>query len=145
MQSEDLELKTQQYARKYPFLKGLIISELKDDVEIYKYIASDLQFKQETNDNFLNGLRGGMNELYNDFKGQFNKLGECKNFEISVMYDQYFVRKVQICDSLLLIVICETARLDMGSLGLMCADYEANFNKIKDVINKISHPQQMSK
>jgi hypothetical protein len=42
MQSQDLELKTLQYARKYPFLKGLMISELKDDVEIYKYIASDL-------------------------------------------------------------------------------------------------------
>lgn len=63
------------------------MSELEDDVEIYKYIAADLEFKQETNENFLNGLRGGMNELYNDFKGQFNKLGDCNNFEISVMYD----------------------------------------------------------
>jgi hypothetical protein len=82
-----LEIKTLQYARKYPFIKGLIVSELEDDVEIYKYIADDLEFKQETNDNFLNGLRGGMNELYSDFKGQFNKLGDCNNFEISVMYD----------------------------------------------------------
>ncbi len=63
-----------------PFIKALILSELEDDVEIYKYIAADLEFKQEKNDNFLNGLRGGMNELFNDFKGQFKKLGECQNF-----------------------------------------------------------------
>jgi hypothetical protein len=87
MQSQDLEDKTMQYVRKLPFIKGLILSELEDDVEIYKYVAKDLQFKQETNDNFLNGLRGGMNELFNDFKGQFNKLGDCQNFQVSVMYD----------------------------------------------------------
>jgi len=87
MQANDLEQKTQQYVRKYPFIKGLIVSELEDDVEIYKYIESDLEFKQETTDNFLICLRGGMNELYNDFKGQFNKLGDCNNFQVSVMYN----------------------------------------------------------
>ena len=51
-----------------PFVKAIILSELEDDVEIYKYIAKDLQFKNEVNENFLNGLRGGMNELYTDFK-----------------------------------------------------------------------------
>jgi hypothetical protein len=45
MQSQDLEQKTLLYVRKLPFIKGLILSELEDDVEIYKYIASDLQFK----------------------------------------------------------------------------------------------------
>lgn len=39
MQSADLENKTQQYVRKHPFIKALILSELEDDVEIYKYIA----------------------------------------------------------------------------------------------------------
>lgn len=68
-------------------MKGIILSELEDDVEIYKYIAEDLQFKNEVSDNYLNGLRGGMNELYNDFKGQFNKLGECKDFSVAVMYN----------------------------------------------------------
>ena len=105
----------------------MILSELEDDGEIYKYIASDLQFKQETNENFLNGLRGGMNELYNDFKGQFNKLGDCQNFQVSVMYDQYFVRKMQIGKNILLIVICETASLDIASLDTMCGDYRTNF------------------
>mgnify|MGYP001589361686 CR=1 FL=1 len=110
-----------------PFIKAVILSELEDDVEIYKYIASDLEFKQETNDNFLNGLRGGMNELYTDFKGQFNKLGDCQNFQVSVMYDQYFVRKMQIGKNILLIVIAETDSLDIGSLDSMCSDYRTNF------------------
>ena len=123
-------MKTQQYVRKHPFIKGLIISELEDDVEIYKYIAPDLEFKSETNENFLNGLRGGMNELYNDFKGQFNKLGDCTNFQVNVMYDTYFVRKMQIGRNILLIAICKTDALDIGSLDLMCNDYKQNFQKV---------------
>ena len=106
-----------------PYVKAIIISELEDDVEIYKYIAEDIEFKSEVNDNFLNGLRGGMNELYTDFKGQLKKLGDCENFQVSVMYDQYFVRKMQIGKTLLMIVICETKSLDVGALDLMCADF----------------------
>ena len=68
-----------------------------------------------------------MNELYNDFKGQFNKLGDCQNFQVSVMYDQYFVRKMQIGKNILLIVICETVSLDIASLDTMCGDYRTNF------------------
>ena len=68
MQSPDLESKVLQYIRKMPFIKAIIVSELEDDVEIYRYIAPDLEFKSEVTDNFLNGLRGGMNELYTDFK-----------------------------------------------------------------------------
>ena len=70
-----------------PFIKAIMLSELEDDVEIYKYISGDIEFKSEMNENFLNGLRGGMNELYNDFKSQLKKLGECENFQVSVMYD----------------------------------------------------------
>ena len=69
MQSEELNVKTQQYVKKMPYVKAIILSELEDDVEIYKYIAEDIEFKSEVTDNFLNGLRGGMNELYTDFKG----------------------------------------------------------------------------
>ena len=68
MQSADLEQKTLYFIRKMPFLKAIILSELENDVEIYKYISKDIEFKNEVNDNFLNGLRGGMNELYTDFK-----------------------------------------------------------------------------
>ena len=110
-----------------PFVKAIILSELEDDVEIYKYIAEDLEFKNEVNDNFLNGLRGGMNELYTDFKGQLKKLGDCENFQVSVMYNQYFVRKQQIGKAILLIVICETKSLDMGALNMMCQDFTVNF------------------
>ncbi len=80
MQSPDLEQKTQYYIKKMPFIKAIMISELEDDVEIYKYISEDLEFKKKVDENFLNGLRGGMNELYTDFKGQLKKLGDCNNF-----------------------------------------------------------------
>lgn len=125
-----------------PFIKAVILSELEDDVEIYKYIAGDLEFKQETNENFLNGLRGGMNELYTDFKGQFHKLGDCQNFTVSVMYDQYFVRKMQIGKNILLIIIAETDTLDIGSLDSMCADYRSNFAKVDRFIDDINKQQQ---
>ena len=82
------------FVRRMPFVKGIILSELTDDVEVYRYLAEDVQFKAEANENFLGGLRSGMNELYSDFKVQFSKLGECNNFKIGVMYDQYFVKKV---------------------------------------------------
>ena len=61
-----------------PYLKALILSEIQNDVEIYRYInTKDIQFKDELSgdiDGFLNGLRGGMNELFTDFKKQFQKL-----------------------------------------------------------------------
>ena len=53
-----------------PYLKALILSELQNDVEIYRFINThDIVFKNEdVTENFLNGLRGGMNELFIDFK-----------------------------------------------------------------------------
>ena len=138
MQSADLEQKTQQYIRKMPFIKAIILNELNDDVEIYKYIAEDLEFRGEVNENFLNGLRGGMNELYTYFKSQLQKLGDCENFQVSVMYNQYFVRKMQIGKNILLIIICETKSLDMGALDMMCSDYKTNFLKVDKFIEEIN-------
>eukprot|EP00352_Strombidinopsis_acuminata_P008533 CAMPEP_0176372746 /NCGR_PEP_ID=MMETSP0126-20121128/25592_1 /TAXON_ID=141414 ORGANISM="Strombidinopsis acuminatum, Strain SPMC142" /NCGR_SAMPLE_ID=MMETSP0126 /ASSEMBLY_ACC=CAM_ASM_000229 /LENGTH=124 /DNA_ID=CAMNT_0017732683 /DNA_START=62 /DNA_END=436 /DNA_ORIENTATION=- len=120
-----------------PFVKAIILSELNDDVCIFKYIAKDLKFKNEANENFLNGLRSGMNELYTDFKAQFNKLGECNNFQVSVMYDEYFLKKVQIGKNLLMITICDTDTLDMGALDLLFTDFQKNFTQIDDLIEKI--------
>ena len=55
-----------------PYMKALILSEISNDLEIYCHInKSDLELKHEITDNFLNGLRGGMNELFTDFKKQF--------------------------------------------------------------------------
>ena len=57
------------YVHKMPYLKALLISELTNDVEIYRYInTKDIAFKNEISENFLNGLRGGMNEIFTDFK-----------------------------------------------------------------------------
>ena len=71
-----LEEKTNQYAQKMPYLKALIVSELQNDIEIFRFINNyDIVFKQEVlDDNFISGLRGGMNELFTDFKKQFQKL-----------------------------------------------------------------------
>ena len=59
-----------------PYLKALIVSELQNDIEIFRFINNyDIVFKQEVlDDNFISGLRGGMNELFTDFKKQFQKL-----------------------------------------------------------------------
>ena len=43
------------------------------------------------------------------------------------MYNQYFVRKMQIGKNILLIAICETDTLDIGVLDLMYSDYKTNF------------------
>ena len=53
-----------------PYLKALIVSELQNDIEIFRFINThDILFKTEVlDDNFISGLRGGMNELFTDFK-----------------------------------------------------------------------------
>ena len=124
---QQIEMKTQRYVQKMPYLKALIFSELVNDVEIYRYINThDIQFQTgEVSDNFLNGLRGGMNELFTDFKKQFEKLsisadgqqqtdqkpegGKAanSNYSVSIMYDQYYVRKREIIENVLMVAICD--------------------------------------
>lgn len=122
MQNKELDRLTQMYIRKLPFVKGLILSELAEGVEVFKYVAEDLEFNTDkTKDyaNYLNGLRAAMNSLYTDFKNQFSKVSECHNFKISLMYDQYYVQKVQLGKNILLIVICETVNKEgMPSLNI---------------------------
>ena len=115
-----------------PYLKAVIFSELANDVEIYRFINThDIQFQtQDVTDNFLNGLRGGMNELFNDFKKQFEKLSisslpseqqpkggegadktqKVSNYSVSIMYDQYYVRKREIIDNVLMVAICDVEK-----------------------------------
>ena len=57
------------------------------------------------------------------------------------MYDQYFVRKMQIGRNILLIAICETQTLDMGALDLMCRDYRTNFLEVDRVIEDLNKQQ----
>jgi hypothetical protein len=40
--------------------------------------------------------------------------------------------------NILLIVICKTDELDLGSLDLVCADYNTNFQKVDKFIDKIN-------
>ena len=70
-----------------PYLKAIMLTELKDDGEVYRWLSDDLELKAEINENFLTGLRGGINILFSDFKNQFQKLGSCRNFKIAVMYN----------------------------------------------------------
>ena len=57
------------------------------------------------------------------------------------MYNQYFVRKVQIGKNILLILICETESLDIGSLDLMCNEFKTNFVKVDKFIEDINNKQ----
>lgn len=126
--------KTAQFVRRMPYLKAIMLTELKDDREVYRWLSDDLELKAEINDNFLTGLRGGINILYSDFKNQFQKLGSCRNFKIAVMYDQYFVKKVQIGKNILMTVIAESASVNMGQLDLLIKDFEQNFACVDDHI-----------
>ena len=161
-----------------PYLKALVISELQNDIEVYRYINSqDLQFKNEITENFLNGLRGGMNELFTDFKKQFEKLKSnakkseednvldfgdedsgntmMENYQVSIMYDKYFVRKKEISENILMIVICDTdadghtgnddndldvctSSFNLGQIDLLFQDYKSDFQTISTTINQIS-------
>lgn len=61
------------------------------------------------------------------------------------MYNQYFVRKQQIGKNILLILICETATLDMGALNLLGQDFKLNFQKVDKFIDDIASKWLTSK
>lgn len=42
MQNESLDKLTQGFIRKMPFVKGLILSDLTEGVEVFKYISPDI-------------------------------------------------------------------------------------------------------
>ena len=79
-----------------------------------------------------------MNELYTDFKNQFSKLGKCENFKMAVMYDQYFVKKVQIGANILMVVIAETETLDIGGVDLLIKEFSSNFMQVNPVIEELA-------
>ena len=73
-------------------------------------------------ESYLNGLRAGMNELFTDFKKQFEKLQTSNkskaeeeksdedakdNYQVSIMYDNYYIRKMEITENVLMIAICD--------------------------------------
>ncbi len=79
MQQQDLQIKIEQYVRKMPYIKAIILSDIEDGVEIYKYLANDIELKEENDENFVNGLRHGMTEMFTSILDQLKKLGDCNN------------------------------------------------------------------
>ena len=60
-----------------------------------------------------------MSDLFTDFKKQFEKLSMQNsdgmvqkevNYQVSVMYDKYFVRKKEVAENVLMVVICDTEK-----------------------------------
>ena len=56
------------------------------------------------------------------------------------MYDQYFVKKVQIGESILMFVIAETATVDLGQLDLLISEFEENFVRVDEHIAQMADP-----
>ena len=79
-----------------------------------------------------------MNELYTDFKNQFSKLGECNNFTMAVMYDQYFVKKAQIGANILMVVIAETESVDMSQVDMLIKDFSTNFMPVTQIVEELA-------
>ena len=123
-----------------------------------------------------------MNELFTDFKKQFEKLksssGEhnkdeggmdfndeeekvsgksnaMANYQVSIMYEKYYVRKKEIADNVLMIAICNTEQdgsttsddnehsvttssFNLGQMDILFADYESDFKAVSGAVEEIS-------
>ena len=53
------------------------------------------------------------------------------------MYNQYFVKKVQIGDNILMTVIAESSSVDMGQIDLLISEFEDNFAAVDTHIAQI--------
>ena len=42
-----------QFVRRMPYLKAIMLTELKDDDEVFRWLSDDLNLKSEINENFL--------------------------------------------------------------------------------------------
>ena len=101
-----------------------------------------------------------MNELFTDFKKQFEKLQASKegstNYEVGIMYDKYYVRKKEIAENVLMIAICDVeedgmgegeeklpetikSTFNIGQVDLLFGDFAQNFEKLQETIDNISH------
>ena len=63
-----INAKTEALMQKMPFVKAIIVADLEDDIELFRFFAEDMRFKRETNEMFIKGVRGGIRILYQDFK-----------------------------------------------------------------------------
>ena len=142
MQQPELRAQIQRYVATHtPFVKAVLLSELINDSEVFRYMSSDIEFRQVeegAQEPFQIGLHEAMCGMYKEFKVQMTKLDNCQRLNITVMYDKYLVRKEQISKNLLLITISETPKLDMGSLDTLVKHLTNNFAPID------AHLQQLN-
>ena len=60
-----------------------------------------------------------------------------KNKSFLIHYDKYSVLKKQMHNTLLLLVVCESSKLDYGSLYDIVEEIETNFKEIDKVVEHI--------
>ena len=92
MQHKTLVDKTAMFVCKHPFVKAVMLADLEDGVEIFKYLADDLELKKDKDPNFLSGLRHGMTEMFSSILDQMKKLGDATKLQVTAFYNQYYVK-----------------------------------------------------
>ena len=127
-----------------------------------------------------------MNELFTDFKKQFEKLSisadvskqgaapaqKTDNYSVSIMYDQYYVRKREIVEGVLMVAICDVEKdgltpeqvkraekdglsvvdeivqnrstFNIGQVDMMFEDFEKNFKNIEELVAEVSQKVNVS-
>ena len=66
--SEGMSTSVTQLMQKMPFVKAILLADMSDDTELFRYFAEDMKFKRDAHEVFVRGVRGGINILYSDFK-----------------------------------------------------------------------------
>ena len=101
-----------------------------------------------------------MNELFTDFKKQFEKLSNNQTsssqpYQVSITYEKYFIRKKEVCPGVLMIVIFNmeqdghatgdeqdtvvtTSSFNMGQVDTLFADFEGDFSKVQGEVEEIT-------
>ena len=57
---------------------------------------------------------------------------------MAVMYDQYFVQKAQIGANILMVVIAESATVNMSQVDQLIKDFSANFMPVNQVVEDLN-------
>ena len=83
-----------------------------------------LEIEKINEDGFSNALRHGMTEMYSLHQQQMKKVTQCETLTITATYQHYTLYKRRICETLLLICICDNEFLDMGGLQNVAQDLE---------------------
>ena len=77
-----------------------------------------------------------------------DKKAKDENYQVSVMYNQYYVRKKEISKDVLMIAICDMERdhpnsenstFNLGYLDIIFNDFSNNFKEIESIVEEISN------